>query len=183
MNTIILTGGTNKRFGSDKSKSLIRDKTLLQVLVSNLSSDRLIIVGPKAEVDAEYVQEDPPMSGPVAAIGCAMDLVTSDLVGIFATDMPFAPLLIPYLIADFKDDATLPVDTEGNLQPLAGVYRSKSLKYALNQASPLANQSVRNLLRHLKINQVSVPDPDYLIDIDTPADLIRAIDVQGKLMQ
>ena len=183
MNAIILSGGTNKRFGSDKSKALINDKSLLQILVSNLSSDRLIIVGPRTEIDADYVQEDPPLAGPVAAIGCAMDLVTSDLVSIFATDMPFAPLLISYLVENLKDDAALPLDEAGNLQPLAAVYRSKSLKYALNQAAPLANQSVKKLLGHLKINQVSVPDPDYLIDIDTPADLIRAIDVQSRLMQ
>ena len=96
MKTIILTGGTSKRFGSDKSEALINDKTLLEYLTEGLSN--LVIVGPETDLEAVYVREEPAGAGPVAAIDAGLRAVDTDLVSIFATDMPFAPRVLPQLI-------------------------------------------------------------------------------------
>lgn len=181
MNTIILTGGTSKRFGSDKSEALINGKTLLQILASGLSD--LIIVGPRTDIDAIYVREEPIGTGPVAAIACAMKVVDSELVAIFATDMPFAPKILPQLESALIHDAALPLDSDGFPQPLAGIYRSDKLRSALNTLGTLDNKSVKELIANLQIDQVPLVETELLLDIDTESDLLKAIDLASRLAQ
>lgn len=181
MNFIVLTGGTNKRFGSEKFNAKIEDKTLLETLCGYLPDGELIIVGPNTSIKATYVRETPEYSGPLSAIGAGLEKVSSELVGIFATDMPFAPKLIPTLLENLKDDAALPVDKEGQLQPLAAIYRSEPLKRVLARYETLANQSVRSLLDKIKINQVPLVETGFLIDIDTKEALSQAIALKSRL--
>jgi molybdopterin-guanine dinucleotide biosynthesis protein A len=181
MNFIVLTGGTNRRFGSEKFEAKIGEKSLLELLCSYLPAGDLIVVGPKSAVPATYVREVPEFSGPLAAIGAGMAQVTSDLVGIFATDMPFAPKIIPQLLDSLINDAALPVDIEGVAQPLAGIYRSAPLKDALATFESLANNSVKSLLDKLDIDLVPLVETGYLIDIDTKEALLEAIALQSRL--
>ena len=181
MNTIILTGGTSKRFGSDKSEALINGKTLLQILASGLSD--LIIVGPRTDIDAIYVREEPIGTGPVAAIAAGMKEVDSELVAIFATDMPFSPKLLPQLKSALIHDAALPLDSYGFIQPLAGLYRSDKLRNALKSLGTPDNKSVKELIAKLQIDQVPLVETELLLDIDTESDLLRAIDLASRLAQ
>lgn len=181
MNFIILTGGTSRRFGSDKSAALLNGKSLLETLVDNLPPGDLIIVGPKGPITARYVREEPIHSGPVAAIGAAISHCDSESIGIFATDMPFAPKLLPQLEANLKDDAAIPVDKEGHLQPLAGLYRRVALANALASYESLVDQSMKSLLAKLKINEVPLAETELLIDIDTNEALLEAIALQSRL--
>ena len=181
MNTIILTGGTSKRFGSDKSEALINGKTLLQILASGLSD--LIIVGPRTDIDAIYVREEPIGTGPVAAIAAGMKEVDSELVAIFATDMPFSPKLLPQLKSALIHDAALPLDSDGFIQPLAGVYRSDKLRNALKSLGTADNKSVKELIAKLQIDQVPLVETELLLDIDTESDLLKAIDLASRLAQ
>lgn len=181
MNAIILTGGTSTRFGSDKYKALVAGRSLLEILTSNLPECDLIIVGPSTPISAKYVQEKPILSGPVAAIAAGMDLVTHDTVAIYATDMPFAPLLINELIASLVADGVVPVDKEGIAQPLAGLYRTASLRAALQDFSNVENKSVKSLLSNLKINLLNTKHTDYLLDIDTVNELEIAKVIQGRI--
>ncbi|MEY3935397.1 MAG: hypothetical protein RI901_827 [Actinomycetota bacterium] len=48
MKKVILTGGTSKRFGSNKAEAKINGKSLLEILATDL--DELIIVGPTTSV-------------------------------------------------------------------------------------------------------------------------------------
>ncbi len=181
MNFIILTGGTNRRFGSDKSAALLNGKSLLETLVDNLPTGDLIIVGPESSVKAKYVREEPIHSGPVAAIGAAISLCDAEVIGIFATDMPFAPLLLPQLEANLKADAALPVDKEGHLQPLAGLYLRAALTKALASFESLVNQSMKSLMEKLIVNEVPLAETELLIDIDTKEALSQAIALQSRL--
>lgn len=181
MNAIILTGGTSTRFGSDKYSALIAGKSLLEILTSNLPVCELIIVGPPTSISAKYVQEKPILSGPVAAIAAGMDLVTYDTVAIYATDMPFAPLLINELIQSLVTDGVVPVDKEGVAQPLAGLYRTASLKAALQEFSNVANKSVKSLMSKLDINLLNTKHTEYLLDIDTVNELEIAKEIQGRI--
>ncbi|NDA83853.1 MAG: hypothetical protein EBY00_03990 [Actinobacteria bacterium] len=49
MKKVILTGGTSKRFGSNKAEAKINGKSLLEILATDL--DELIIVGPTTSVN------------------------------------------------------------------------------------------------------------------------------------
>ena len=78
MKTIVLTGGTSRRFGSDKSEAMINGRTVFEYMTEGL--DNLIVVGPKKNIDAVYVREEPAGAGPVAAIGAGLKAVDTELV-------------------------------------------------------------------------------------------------------
>lgn len=181
MNAIILTGGTSTRFGSDKYKALVAGRSLLEILTSNLPECDLIIVGPSTPISAKYVQEKPILSGPVSAIAAGMCLVTHETVAIYATDMPFAPLLINEMIPSLVTDGVVPVDNEGIPQPLAGLYRTASLRAALQEFSSFKNKSVKSLMSNLEVTLLNTKHTEYLLDIDTLNELEIAKVIQGRI--
>lgn len=178
MNSIVLTGGTSKRFGSDKSAALINGRTLLEILTEGLED--LIIVGPKTPIKARYVREEPIGAGPVAAIAAGVQAVNSELVAIFATDMPFASKIISELEVALINDAAIPVDKDGYAQPFAALYKVDALRRALDSFESLENRSMRDLIAKLNIDLIPVVESEALLDIDTKEDLIRAIDLASR---
>ena len=181
MKTIVLTGGTSKRFGSDKAEALINGRTLLEILTESL--DDLIIVGPETSIKAIYVREEPIAAGPVAAIGAGIKEVDTELVAIFATDMPFAPRVLNQLVSAIAHDAAMPIDCDGYAQPLAALYRTEKLRSALSSLGTLENKSVRELISKLDVDRVSLVETELLLDIDTREDLLRAIDLASRMAQ
>ena len=178
VSVIILSGGTSRRFGTDKSQAILRGQSLIQILISNIASEiPIVIVGEDPHISARTYQvtrEEPVLGGPVAAIAAGLALVTTDLVAICATDMPYAPTLFRKLSAILTDelDCVMPVDVHGFRQPLAAVYRASSLLRALSAWAGTEGESMKNLISTMKIAEVQVP-PHALIDIDTPEDLAQ----------
>ncbi len=164
---IVLSGGTNKRFGSDKSQALLKGITLLDHVLSFIPKDvKTVIVG-------KDVFEEPPLGGPVAGIARGLQEIDSEYVAIAAVDMPYGSSLFPQLLEAIKSDAAMPVDAKGFKQPLCGIYRRASLVSALEKLGEVHGQSMRALCDLLNIDEVSV-DAAALVDIDTPEDLITA---------
>ena len=125
--------------------------------------------------------------GPLAAVNSALTKIDSDLVAIIATDMPFAPKVLPELQIALNtsttSDCALPLDNQGVAQPLAGIYKTKSLIAAmekLQRESEVFGQSMRSLLKFLQVNIVKVKNPELLIDIDTKSDLKIALDLWSQ---
>ena len=164
---IVLSGGTNKRFGSDKSQALLKGVTLLDHVLSFIPADvKTVIVG-------KDVFEQPPLGGPVAGIARGVQEVDTEYVAIAAVDMPYGSSLFPQLLEVITGDAAMPVDSQGFKQPLCGIYRRQALLAALAKLGDVHGQSMRALCDLLLINEISV-DAGALVDIDTPEDLINA---------
>ena len=164
---IVLSGGTNKRFGSDKSAAILHGVTLLDHVLSFIPKEiKRVVVG-------KDVFEEPPLGGPVAGIARGLQEVDTEIVAVAAVDMPYGSALFAQLLASIKDDAAMPVDSQGFKQPLCGIYRRAALLSAIEKLGNPHGQSMRALCDLLVINQVQV-DSRALIDIDTPADLISA---------
>ena len=73
---IVLSGGTNKRFGSDKSQALLNGITLLDHVLSFIPTDvKTVIVG-------KDVFEDPPLGGPVAGIARGLQEIDTEFVAV-----------------------------------------------------------------------------------------------------
>jgi molybdopterin-guanine dinucleotide biosynthesis protein A len=180
---IILTGGTSKRFGSDKTEAKIAGRALIDHLIESIPGHvPIIVVGPARdnfESRIQVTQETPALGGPVAAIAAGLELVRTELAAVFAADMPFAPLLIPQLMnaMSYESDAVLPIDFNGFVQPLCALYRVDALAKALLTFEAISGQSMRNLLAGLRVAHIEVDNPGVrsLIDIDTQEDLIKAI--------
>jgi molybdopterin-guanine dinucleotide biosynthesis protein A len=164
---IVLSGGTNKRFGSDKSQALLKGVTLLDHVLS------FIPAGIKTVIVGKEVFEQPPLGGPVAGIARGVQEVDTEYVAITAVDMPYGSSLFPQLLEAITDDAAMPVDSQGFKQPLCGIYRRQALLAALAKLGDVHGQSMRALCDLLLINEISV-EAGALVDIDTPEDLINA---------
>jgi molybdopterin-guanine dinucleotide biosynthesis protein A len=164
---IVLSGGTNKRFGSDKSQALLNGVTLLNHVLS------FIPAGIKTVIVGKDVFEQPPLGGPVAGIARGLQEVDTEYVAIAAVDMPYGSSLFPQLLEAITDDAAMPVDSQGFKQPLCGIYRRQALLAALAKLGDVHGQSMRALCDLLVIDEVTV-DAGALVDIDTPDDLINA---------
>ena len=175
MRVILLTGGQSSRFGSDKSLAELSGHSLSNIIKSYFETNQIIEIGSEIK------------GGPLAAVNSALTKIDSDLVAIIATDMPFAPKVLPELQIALNtsttSDCALPLDNQGVAQPLAGIYRTKSLIAAmekLQSESEVFGQSMRSILKFLQVNFVKVKNPELLIDIDTKADLKIALDLWSQ---
>jgi len=164
---IVLSGGTNKRFGSDKSAALLHDVSLLDHVLSFIPKEiKTIIVG-------KDVFEEPPLGGPVAGVARGLQEIDTEFVAVAAVDMPYGSALFSQLLSSIKSDAAMPIDADGFKQPLCGIYRRVAFLSAIEKLGNPHGQSMRALCELLAIDEVQV-DARALIDIDTPEDLISA---------
>jgi molybdopterin-guanine dinucleotide biosynthesis protein A len=164
---IVLSGGTNKRFGSDKSAALLHGVSLLDHVLSFIPKEiKTVIVG-------KDVFEEPPLGGPVAGIARGLQEIDTEFVAVAAVDMPYGSALFSQLLNTISADAAMPIDTDGFKQPLCGIYRRVALLSAIEKLGNPHGQSMRALCELLAIDEVQV-DARALIDIDTPEDLISA---------
>ncbi len=184
---VILTGGTSKRFGSDKSEALFDARALIDHVIGSIPMDiPVIVVGPDRAgfpSRVQITQEDPIHGGPVAGFAAGLSLVTTDFVALLATDMPNAAAAIPQLLAHITPecDVVLALDSQGFRQPFCGVYRVSSVLGLLAKYDSVHGESMRNLLVDLRVVEVGlVQESVTLVDIDTPEDLVAA---QGNLRQ
>lgn len=179
---ILLAGGRATRMGGiDKPLVAVGGRSLLQRAVDAVRGcDPIVIAGPDSPVERAlplWVREDPPFSGPAAAIVAALDSIDTAWVFVLACDLPYAEQVVAGLSAA---RATLPADTDGvcltdasgRTQWLSGLYRTAGLQAAASLLPDRGRDaSVRALLDGLAIATVSAPDAAR--DIDTWDDLRR----------
>ncbi len=180
---IVLTGGTGRRLGGRSKADLPVDGVAaFDRLISSLPHDvDLFVAGPERPAPAgiRFRQESPPHGGPVAGIAATLDEVTTPVVAILATDVPWAGPLVRRLVSlmDESDvDAVIPVSPDGRRQLLCSAWRTPALRQALLKLGDPRDRAVRDLLAHVSVLDVPLTPaemPDAL-DIDTPADLERA---------
>jgi molybdenum cofactor guanylyltransferase len=186
---IVLTGGTSRRFGSDKSQALLANHSLLdEILLALPAGLQVVVVGPEKKRLVRVVsmtQEAPAFGGPVAGIAAGLEIVETELVAIIATDMPFVVPILLQLINQLSEefDAVMPVDPTGFRQPLSAIYRAKSLRKAIESLGEPQGKSMRNLVALLKVREVSILDglENQLLDVDTQADLDRAVAISKQM--
>ncbi|GGL38060.1 NTP transferase domain-containing protein [Phycicoccus endophyticus] len=172
---VVLAGGRARRFGADKLGAPLRGTTVLAHLLDTLPPAwPLVGVGePRPAGRAvTWTREEPPGTGPLAALLAGAALVRTPVAAVVAGDMPdAAPALVGLveaLAAAAADvGAAVGVDDDGIPNPLLAAYRTPAL--AARAALPSAGVPARSLLEipHL---EVVVPGP-AAHDVDTPADL------------
>ena len=184
---VILTGGESSRFGANKSEIFFDGTTLLLGLLEKLPAGHVVIVGPSFDQEirpVQFAREDPIGGGPVAALGAGIQFVRDEFLVLLATDLPFVSSIIPELLKFLPTDldAIIPVDNSDRLQTLSGIYRTEALLTALNGMASLTGESMRNLVSMLKIQKfpLNAKDASKLLDIDTPQDLIRAVEIRER---
>jgi molybdopterin-guanine dinucleotide biosynthesis protein A len=177
---IILAGGKATRLGGvDKALIEVDGRPLLGRSIDAVpGASPIVVVGPPREIEAavHWVREDPPGSGPLAALAAgvvALQLPGETHVAVLAGDLlGIGPSTVPRLRStlDNHPDAAgaVLVDDEGFPQWMHGVWRLGALRDAVPPDS--AGQSLRSVLGALPLVGVRARDGEAA-DVDTPDDL------------
>ena len=180
VSVILLTGGSSRRMGTDKASVKLGNDTLLDFQLAQIPTGvPTIVVGEAvaARPEVVFTREDPPGSGPVAAVSAGLAHTRTSEVVLLAVDAPFALPQLLRLHLDPDDTALIPQDLAGKPQYLAGLYRSTALQAALDGLGDPTNTSMRELITHLpqaKYFALTPENADYFMDLDTPEDLAAA---------
>ena len=177
---LVLTGGESSRFGQDKASTELLGRTLV---------DRAVDAVRAVDVQGSVTLVGPERAGgPAAAIVSVMPDVDSDFVGILAVDMPFAKPALGVVLeawcpeeADRGIDAWVPTDSTGRRQWLCAVYRRSALLQSAGQRPDWDGVAFHALVGHLATSVVHFSSSASLLDIDTPEDFRRALDVAREL--
>jgi len=178
---VVLAGGKAARLGGRAKPQLeVGGQTMLAAVLSAVAgAHRRIVVGPPQPVpdDVVLVRENPPGGGPVTALRTGLAEVDTEVVAVLAGDLPFLTAgLIEALRDALRGDVVLVVDDGGRDQLLLALWRTVSLRRAL-QAAP-GPAPVRRLLTGMDVERirptVEPGRPAPWLDCDTPTDLARA---------
>lgn len=180
VDAILLAGGRGSRVGGAvKPLFEVEGASLLAAAVDAVRAGgarRVVVVAPvlDAALDVEWVREDPPFGGPVAAVVAALETVDAAEAYVIACDLA-APAAAVRRLADPLPPAADGVCLDdGRRQWLIGRYRTAALRAA---ASGLPDggrdASMRALLGGLTVEPIAAP-PTETRDVDTWDDLHRA---------
>lgn len=199
VDVVVLVGGRGTRLGGvDKATVVVDGQMLLSRLLTSFEAEdddsagigvgQVAVVG-RAQVPpgVRSALEDPPGSGPVAAIDAGLASLSrgrspSMWTLVLAVDQPGAPQAVPQLCAAIESEqardsgvdarALVPVDAEGRWQWLLAAYGTDDLKDAIHGLDDLVGAPMHRVFTQLTVRVADV-DVDLLGDIDTPEDLKR----------
>ncbi len=197
LDAIVLVGGRGTRLGGvDKATLVVDGQTLLAGLLDALRSEaefettggQVAVVGPADSPRwVRSTTEDPPGSGPVAAIDAGLTslaLRRSRAVWtlVLAVDQPRAQAVVPLLCraiagaesngSDAGVAAIVPADADGRWQWLLAAYRTAELVRAIASLDDIVGAPMHRVFGQLTVQVADVPH-HLLGDIDTLADLAR----------
>ena len=194
MSCIVLAGGKSLRLGQDKILETIGNRSLLEQVVScvsSLSSDIIIVTAEKRTVSQfegcsklRTVTDIYPGKGPLGGIYTGLVASTSVYNLVVASDMPFLnQALLGYMI-QLSVNFDLVVPRVSNLvEPLHAIY-TKSCLAPIERMIKQGELSVYKLLRLVRVKYVETEeidkfDPKHLsfFNINTEADLEIARDL------
>jgi molybdopterin-guanine dinucleotide biosynthesis protein A len=195
LGAILLAGGRATRVdGAAKPLFDVGGRTLLQAAVdaaTRAGAGPVTVVAPVLDetLPVAWVREDPPFSGPAAAIMAALaswpPADDPEWTLLLACDLPGVEAAVAGLVGDL---VLLPTDTDGlclgdrssRPQWLIGAYRTRALRAAASDLPDGGRDAaVRALLDDLAITVVAADD-DLTRDVDTWEDLSQARERAGN---
>lgn len=191
---LVLAGGQSRRFGrQDKALAELGATPLLVRVVESVATavDEVLVSCRPAQVDSfervlgsspvdELVVDQTPGAGPLAGIAAGLDTAAGTYAAVVACDMPFVDArfltgLFDRARADGVD-AVVPVQTDGQVQPLQAVYWTETMRVV---AAEMVSQE-RGVWQALDEMDVSTVAADAvsrwsLYNVNTPKDFLEAL--------
>ena len=187
---LLLTGGASRRMGSDKALLEVDGQRMVDRVAAVLGSvaDPVIEVGPGWS-SLPAVREDPPGSGPLAAVCTGVTALRAaghgGLVLVLAVDMPRVNVEVLRLLAERPGPDTAVPRADGHPQVLSARYGREALAEA-DRLLAAGGKSLRLLVEELAGRGEAawvdpgewqpVAGPDVFSDLDTPDDLRRFLE-------
>ncbi|MEW6477519.1 MAG: molybdenum cofactor guanylyltransferase [Actinomycetota bacterium] len=184
---LLLTGGASRRMGRDKALIDFGGQRLVDRAAAVLAevADPVMEVGPGWS-GLPAVREDPPGSGPLAAIGVGADALRAlghdGPVLVLAVDMPRVGVELLRFLAGRAGPSTAVPRADGHPQPMCARYGPDVLA-AVDERLAAGGRSLRDLLESMAASGAvawvereewePVAGPDAFSDVDTPEDLRR----------
>ena len=182
---IVLAGGRATRFGADKLVTEVGGRALVlhAIDAARAVAQRIVVVGPMSAalpVDVVVVREDPPYSGPFAAVTAGLAALDDDVhvVVVLAGDLLDPAPMLPRLLRALRGpqhagaappEAAVTVDVAGRRQPLLAAYRLEPLLAGVAGVDGYGRAAYA-LLDGLHVVDVK-DDGAHSRDVDTPDDL------------
>jgi molybdopterin-guanine dinucleotide biosynthesis protein A len=182
---IVLAGGRATRFGADKLGTEVGGRALVlhAIDAARAVAQRIVVVGPMSAAlpaDVVVVREDPPYSGPFAAVAAGLAALDDDVhvVVVLAGDLLDPAPMLPRLLRALRGpqhgggappEAAVTVDVEGRRQPLLAAYRLEPLLAGVAGVDGYGRAAYA-LLDGLRVVDVK-DDGAHARDVDTPDDL------------
>ena len=186
---LLLTGGASRRMGSDKALLEVDGRRMVDRAAAALGAvaEPVVEVGPGWS-GLPAVREDPPGSGPLAAVSAGAAALRAaghgGAVLVLAVDMPRVDVEVLRLLADRPGPATAVPRADGHPQVLCARYGPDALAEA-DRLLAGGGQSLRLLVEDLAARGEAdwvepeewepVAGPEAFSDVDTPEDLRRVL--------
>ena len=167
---VLLTGGASRRMGTPKAALVLAGETLAVRAARVLGAvcDSVVEVGP-GWTDLPSALEDPPGSGPLAALVAGADaLGNAGPVLLLACDLPFVEEELLALLVHWPGSATVvPIDAAGVAQPVCARYSAVAIVRARVLLAD-GERSLQPLVNDPGAERVSGFPVRALTDVDTP---------------
>ena len=188
---IVLAGGKSLRFGHDKVLETVGKVSLLQRViscVSSISSEIIIVAAEEQTVfrlgdysGLRIVTDIHPGKGPLGGVFTGLANSTSFYNLVVASDMPFLNQALLHYMMQLSAGFDLVVPRAGNLvEPLHAVYTRSCIPHieSMIKQNKLSIYHLFHLVqvRYVEAEEIERFDPKYLsfFNINTEADLERA---------
>ncbi|MGH3731793.1 MAG: molybdenum cofactor guanylyltransferase [Acidimicrobiales bacterium] len=180
---ILLTGGSSRRMGRDKSQLIINGSTMAVRTAELLLSvvETVVEVGPGVS-GLPVTRENPAGEGPLAAVAAGnrklQELNHGGSVLVVACDLPFLSEPLLRLLAEWSSVNTVLPIVRDHPQPLCARWAGHDLEQA-QELLDLGVRSLRHLAHRPGVELLSesswgrVVSEEVFSDIDSPEDLRR----------
>jgi len=188
---IVLAGGKSSRLGHDKILETVGHRSLLEKVVSgvsSLSSDIIVVTAEKRVVPQltgypklRIVSDIYPGKGPLGGTYTGLVNSTSFYNLVVASDMPFLNQVLLHYMIKLSANFDMVVPRVGNeVEPLHAVYTRSCLAPMedMIKQDKLSMHRLRSLVRvkYVEVEEIDRFDPEHLsfFNINTKADLEKA---------
>jgi molybdenum cofactor guanylyltransferase len=193
---VILAGGQSRRMGKDKALLPVdplasESITLLQqtCTVAKSCTNQVFVLSAilyDLPLGCQWISEDPPHQGPLKAFAACLEQIESEWILLLACDLPYLDVQILQLW--IRDLEQVPVSSIAYLAPhpkgwecLCGFYRASSYQ-SLAKFVAAGGEAFQVWLQDQQVQAIPDPEPNMLINWNSPADLSTIIFVYGTLL-
>lgn len=174
----VLTGGGSRRMGTDKALLEVGGRPMAAIardaLVGAGAAEVLAVGGDAAALTALGLRPVPdrwPGEGPLGGVIVALHEAQHDVVVVLACDLPrVEAAAVAALVRGLGDaDAGVPA-VDGRPQVLVAAYR-RACVGVLEEARAAGVRRLRDAVNRLRVADVALADPDWVRNVNQPADL------------